>query len=134
MLKIPKGFDVDSYPVLLKEKAIEDIDYAEIMIKRRRNGYGLFFAHASIQKTLAMIICKQTRKMPPWRGDLTKLARLANVNLTREQREICKTLNFYHKEGLYLGLEYPEPTKKEAMNHLLRAKEFISSLPNPLAE
>ena len=65
MLKIPKGFDADSYPVLLKEKAIEDIDYAEIMIKRRRNGCGLFFAHASIQMTLAVIICKQTRTMPP---------------------------------------------------------------------
>jgi hypothetical protein len=72
--------------------------------------------------------------MPPWRGDITKLARLANVNLTKEQREFCKTLNFYHKEGLYLELQYSEPSKKEVRELLSRTKELVSSLPIPLAE
>ena len=133
MTKIPKGFDADSYAIFLKEKAEEDFDGAEFMINRR-GGFALYFAHAAIQKTMAVIICKKTRKMPPWRKDLIRLARYTNVKLTKEQREICKMLNFYHEEGLYPGLNYPAPSKKEARNHLAQAKKLALSLPNPLAK
>lgn len=133
-MKFPKGFDADSYPPFLKKKATEDINVAESMIKRRRKGFALFLAHSALQKIMAVIICKRTRTMPPWRGDLTKLAILANVKLTKEQRELCKILNFYHKEGLYLGLEYPEPSSKEARNYLSQAKALAKSLPDPLVK
>jgi hypothetical protein len=43
-------------------------------------------------------------------------------------------LNFYHVEGLYPGLYYPAPSKKEAKELLSHAKEFATSLPNHLAE
>ena len=129
-----KDFDVDVYAKFLKEKAEEDFDGAEFILKHNRMGVSLFFAHAALQNIMAVIICKATRKMPPWRRDLTRLARFANVKLTKEQRELCKTLNFYHVEGLYLGLQYPEPPKKEAKELLSRAKAFASSLSNPLAE
>lgn len=129
-----KDFDADGHAAFLKEKAKEDLEVAEEMLARKSNGFVLFLAHAAVQKTLAIIICKETQKMPPWRGDVTKLAGLANVKLTKEQRELCKVLNFYHKEGLYLGLQYPEPSKKEARELLSRAKELVSSLPDPLAE
>ncbi|MFZ5908894.1 MAG: HEPN domain-containing protein [Chloroflexota bacterium] len=128
-----RDFDVDGYAKFLKEKSIEDFEFAKRMLKWQKMGYCLFWAHAALQKTMAVIICKETRKMPPWRKDLTRLARLANVELTKDQRELCKILNFYHVEGLYLGLQYPEPPKKEAKELLFRAKEFASLLP-PLAE
>jgi HEPN domain-containing protein len=129
-----KDFDADGYAEFLKEKSTKDFKFAESMLKRKKMGYSLFWTHAALQKTMAVIICKDTRKMPPWRKDLTRLARFANVKLTKEQRELCKTLNFYHVEGLYLGLHYPEPPKKEAKELLSRAKELASLLPNPLAE
>lgn len=129
-----KDFDADRYAAFLKEKAKEDLEVAEEMLARQRKGFVLFLAHAALQKTLAVIICKETQKMPPWRGDITKLARLANVKLTKEQREFCKTLNFYHKEGLYLELQYSEPSKKEVRELLSCTKEIVSSLPIPLAE
>ncbi|MCI0554147.1 MAG: HEPN domain-containing protein [Anaerolineae bacterium] len=132
-MRFPKGFEADSYAVFLKKKAEEDFDGAEFMINRR-GGYALYFAHAAIQKTMAVIICKKTRKMPPWRRDLIRLARFTNVKLTKEQREICRMLNFYHNEGLYLGLHCPEPSKKEARNYLAQAKRLAASLPNPLAK
>jgi HEPN domain-containing protein len=125
----PKDFDADHFARNLKESADQAFDGAEFILKRNRMGVSLFFAHAALQRAMAVIICKDTRKMPPWRRDLTRLARLANVKLTKEQRELCKTLNFYHVEGLYLGLQYPEPPKKEAKELLSRAKEFAASLP-----
>lgn len=126
-----KDFNADGYAKFLKEMSAQDFKFAESMLRRQKMGYSLFWTHAAIQKTMAVIICKDTRAMPPWRRDLTRLARLANVKLTKEQRELCKTLNFYHVEGLYLGLQYPEPPKKEAKELLSRAKAFASSLSNP---
>ena len=95
----------------------------------------VFFVHGSLQKMIAANICRQTRSMPPWRYDLTKLAKIANMSLSKEQKDFCKIMNFYHKEGLYL-LEYqhPMPSKNEARNYIQRAKALASSLPNPLAE
>jgi HEPN domain-containing protein len=132
-MRFPKGLDADSYAFFLKKKAEEELDGAEFMIDRR-GGFALYFAHAAIQKTMAVIICKKTRRMPPWRKDLLRLVRFTNVRLTKEQREVCKMLNFYHEEGLYPGLNYPAPSKKEARKCLAQAKKLISSLPNPLAE
>ncbi|OGO76266.1 MAG: hypothetical protein A3K45_07365 [Chloroflexi bacterium RIFOXYC12_FULL_59_14] len=129
-----KEFDAESYTVFLKEKSTEDFKVAELMLRWQSMGYCLFWTHAALQKSFAAIICKETQKRPPWRGDLTKLARLAKVSLTSEQREFFKVLNFYHKEGLYLGLVYPEPSRKETRKHLLTAKKMAASLSNPLAE
>ena len=133
-MKFPNGFDADSYADFLKEKAEKDFNHADYIINRpRRGGYALYFAHAAIQKLMAVIICKQTRQMPPWRRDLIRLARFTNVKLTKEQREICKMLNFYYEEGLYPELNYPAPSKKESKNHLAQAKKLASALPNPPA-
>lgn len=129
-MKQDKELDADRYAAFLKENADEDFDGAEFILKYNRMGFCLFPTHAALQKTFAVIICKETRKMPPWRRDLMRLANFAHVKLTKEQRELCKTLNFYHVEGLYLGLQYPEPPKKEAKKLLSRTKEFASSLPN----
>ena len=130
----PKDFDADKYAVVLKKSADDAFDGAELMLRHKKNGYALFWTHVALQRAMAVIICSETQKMPPWRRDLTRLARFANVKLTKEQRELCTTLNFYHVEGLYLGFHYPAPSKKETKALLSRAKEFASSLPNHLAE
>jgi HEPN domain-containing protein len=127
-------FDAEIYAVFLKERATQDLKVAEMLVKDQRPGHSLFFAHAALQKMFAALICTETRKAPPWRKDLTKLAKLAKVSLTSEQRKFLKKLNFYHDEGLYLGLEYPEPSKEEARTHLLNAKKMAESLPNPRTE
>jgi HEPN domain-containing protein len=127
-------FDAEVYAVFLKEKATQDLKAAEMMVRYQRPGYSLFFAHAALQKMFAALICTETHKAPPWRKDLTKLAKLAKVSLTSEQREFLRILNFYHDEGLYLGIKYPEPPKKEAKTHLLNAKKMAASLSSPSTE
>lgn len=130
-----KDFNAAEYTILLWKRAISDFDAAESIISERESfGAGLFFIHLSIQKMLAANICYQTRFMPLWNYDLTKLARRANVKLTEEQMEFCKILNFYHKEGNYLGLEHPIPSLEQVQKYLSSAKMLISSIPNPLAE
>ena len=133
-MRTPKDFDADKYTAFLWKRAVDDLEAAELIIEERESfGFGLFFVHGSLQKMIAANICRQTHSMPPWRYDLTKLARIANISLTKEQKDFCKIMNFYHKEGLYLGLEYPEPSKVDARNYVLRAKELASSFPNPIA-
>jgi HEPN domain-containing protein len=127
-------FDIEKYSSFLQNCATEDLQVAEkFIVERQSLGFGLYFVHSALQKTLAAIICRQIHNKPPWRTDLTELARLANIQLSQEQRELCKTMNFYHKEGLYLGLEYPKPTKKQASDLLTRTKMLMSSLPISLA-
>jgi HEPN domain-containing protein len=135
-MKFPKGFDADKYTALLWKRAVSDLKAAELIIEERESfGFGLFFVHGSLQKMIAASICHQTRSMPPWRYDLTKLAKIANISLSKEQKDFCRLMNFYHKEGLYLlEHQYPKPSKEEARKHVQRAKELASSLPNPLAK
>ncbi|HEU0294507.1 MAG TPA: HEPN domain-containing protein [Anaerolineales bacterium] len=135
-MKFPKGFDADKYTALLWKRAVSDLKAAESIIEEReRFGFGLFFVHGSLQKMIAANICHQTHSMPPWRYDLTKLAKIANISLSKEQKDFCKIMNFYHKEGLYLlELQHPIPSKEQARNYVQRAKELAASLPNPLAK
>ncbi|MEW5828447.1 MAG: HEPN domain-containing protein [Chloroflexota bacterium] len=128
-------FQPDQYAGFLQKQATEHLEVAKLMIlKRKRYGAGLFFAHAALQNSFAALICKNTHNRPPWRSDLTRLAKLAKIRLTKEQRELCKVMNFYHKEGLYLGLEYPEPTKKDAYDYWLQARIMILTFSTSLAE
>ena len=133
-MKFPKGFDADNYTALLWKRAVSDLGVAQLIIEERESfGYGLYFVHGSLQKMIAANICHQTRSMPPWRYDLTKLAKIANISLSKEQKEFCKVMNFYHKEGLYLReFEHPIPSKAEARNYIQHAKKLAASLPNPL--
>jgi HEPN domain-containing protein len=125
-----ENFDADAYADFLISEARKDMDLAERLIGRKRMGFALFIAHACLQKEIAAIICKQTHKMPPWRSDVRALARIAKIRLTKKQRDFCKVMNFYHKEGNYLGLEYPEPSKKAAFELLSQAREMTLSLSN----
>jgi len=134
-MRLPKDFDAEKYTAFLWKRAVDDLKAAELIIEERESfGFGLFFVHGSLQKMIAANICRQTCTMPPWRYDLTKLAKIARIPLTKEQKEFCKILNFYHKEGLYLGLEFPQPSKEDARNYVLRVKELASSFPIPLAD
>lgn len=135
-MKFPKGFDADKYTAPLWKRAVSDLKAAERIIEEReRFGFGLFFVHGSLQKMIAANICHQTRSMPPRRYDLTKLAKIANISLSKEQKDFCRIMNFYHREGMYLlEFQHPIPSKEETRNDVQRAKELASSLPNPLAE
>ena len=135
-MKFPKGYDADKYTALLWKRGVSDLKVAELVIEERESfGLGLFFVHGSLQKMIAANICRQTSSIPPWRYDLTKLAKLANIPLTKEQKDFCKILNFYHKEGPYLvEREHSKPSKEEARNYVKSAKRLAASLPNPLAK
>lgn len=135
-MKFPNGYDAQKYTALLWKRAVSDLKVAELIIEERESfGIGLFFVHGSLQKMIAANICHRTRSMPPWRYDLTKLAKIANISLSKEQKGFCRIMNFYHKEGPYLlEYEHPIPSKEEARDYIQRAKELAASLDNPLAK
>jgi len=128
-LRKSKRFDADSCAAALWNTALSDFDGAEDLIRGRGSfGMGLFIVHAALQRAFYAKICRQTRAAPPRSADLIKLAKTANFVLSKEQRQFCQTMNFYHKEGLYLGLEHSAPSLEQAEEYLIRAKTLIASL------
>jgi len=112
----------------------DSLEFAEVLINELgRCGQGLYFTHLAIEKTFKAHVCKETNEIAPRLHDLFALAKLGKIDLTQEQSNFCETMNFYYREGLYLGLEYPEPSPQQARDYLAQANEMISSLIIPLA-
>ena len=52
-MRFLKGFDVDKYTALLWNRAVDDLEAAELIIEERESfGFGLFVVHASLQRNI----------------------------------------------------------------------------------
>jgi len=80
-----------------------DIETAEAMLKSGRYLYVLFICQQAIEKVLKALIVQETEQLPPRVHDLLKLAGLAKVDVTDEEKEFLNKLSFY-----YLETRYPE--------------------------
>jgi len=118
-----------------QDGAKESLEFADMLVSELQHfGPSLFWAHLALEKTLKAHVCKETKEIAPRLHDLVKLAEIGKIELQPEQVEFFQTMNFYFREGNYLGLEYPEPSEQQTREYINRAKEMIYSLQIPLAE
>jgi len=84
-----------------------DYETAEAMLKSGRYLYVLFCCQQSVEKRLKAILLHKTSQMPPKTHDLAKLALLADLKLTDEQKLFLHRLSNY-----YIETRYPEEVKE----------------------
>lgn len=81
--------------------AMEDIDAARILIDKRKLWQGLFFVHLALEKALKSRVIGFTHDSAPKIHNLVRLAELAGMDLTADQKEVLAEYNQYCAQGRY---------------------------------
>jgi HEPN domain-containing protein len=118
--------DVAKQVAYWRDGAQEELDVAHDLLEKRRWRHCLFFAHLAVEKLLKAGVSKVTGNVPPRIHNLFRLAELAEVAISTEQRSLLARLNEYHIEGRYpeQAQALPSPGADQARDYLRRAEEF----------
>lgn len=66
----------------------------------------LFFVHLYLEKTLKGLVQKETGKTPPYSHDLLILAKIAKLNITKEQEDNLTTINTFNIRARYADYKF----------------------------
>jgi len=91
--------NVDKQVAYWLESAKEDWEVANQLLQTGKVRHGIFFLHLTIEKTLKGLYCKQTSQVPPKTHNLLRLAELASLALTDEQRDVLAVINKFNSQG-----------------------------------
>jgi HEPN domain-containing protein len=111
-----------------RQGAEEDWQVARDLIERGHTRHGLFFAHLACEKALKALVVVQTDDLAPRLHNLTRLAELAQLQLSASQLDLLAELNAYNLEGRYPDALAEPPTPAEAKRLVNRASEVFEWL------
>jgi len=120
--------DIDKQIAYWRDGASEDWDAAQELVGRGRTRHGLFFAHLALEKLLKAHVCCHTQDLAPRIHPLLRLADLAGLTLSDEQREFLAWFDQYQIEGRYPDTLLPAPSVEMARAEMARAQEVFQWL------
>lgn len=86
---------------LWRESAERNLEAAEDMAKFGHRDWALFIGQLSLEKLLKGLIVKEKNETPLFIHDLVKLAELAGLKVTTEQRERLAKVTRFHVAARY---------------------------------
>lgn len=92
------------------DSAKDALEAAEIMFKKEKFAFSLFFGHLSLEKILKALVIKNTKQHTPYIHKLETLAELAGLELNDEQIDFLCQVTSFNLEGRCQ--EYIEKIKK----------------------
>ncbi len=87
----------------------------------------LFFVHLYLEKILKGLVYKVTMKVPPFTHDLLVLAGIADIPLTKEQRDHLAAINTFNIRARYADYKfsfYKKATQKFAVEYCRIAEDL----------
>jgi HEPN domain-containing protein len=117
--------DISKQVAHWRQLAEEDWAVAVDLVGDGRTRHGLFFAHLALEKLLKALVCRHTQEMAPKIHSLVRLAELAGLQPSPEQRDVLAEMNAFHLEGRYPEALTPEPALEEAQAYVARAEEVL---------
>ena len=85
-------------------------------------------AHLALEKILKAYVVRATSEVPPRIHNLDKLAEIAGLELSREQRELLREFEAYQIEGRYPDQNQVEIGSQIAERDFERAKGMLEWL------
>ena len=110
------------------EGAVESWRDSEAPLQARRFTFAAFAFHLALEKELKARVVAQTGSIPPRIHNLVRLAELAGLALSDEQKALLAELNMYQMVGHYQDLNRAAPNKEQVMRDFARAQEFFKWL------
>ena len=78
-----------------------DLETAKALLESRRYLYVLFMCQQCLEKLLKAQVMARTVELPPRIHGLVRLAELAALNLSKEEREFLERLSLYYIQSRY---------------------------------
>ena len=103
----------------------EEWELAGHLIDKGKVRQGLFFAHLAVEKCLKGLVCKRSQDVAPKIHNLLRLAELAGLSPSREQRGILGELNTLCITCRYPDSDSPLGYDKEGAIGFLKEAEGI---------
>jgi HEPN domain-containing protein len=98
------------------------------LVERGKTLYGLFFVHLAMEKMLKAHVCKQTQELAPKIHSLLRLAEIAMIGLTEEQKSTLNLVTIYCMEGRYPETFADPPSKERAKALAVNSREIYEWL------
>ncbi|MFI5341084.1 MAG: HEPN domain-containing protein [Candidatus Methylomirabilales bacterium] len=96
-MKSPAGKDVKSWV----DASRYDLETARALLESRRYLYVLFMCQQSLEKLLKAHVVSRTVEFPPRIHSLVRLAELAELNPSEEERGFLERLSLYYIQSRY---------------------------------
>lgn len=110
-----------------KKSAFLDRKTSKDLFKSKNYVGGLFFVHLYLEKILKGLVQKETKTPPPFSHDLLVLAKIAKINLSKEQEENLAVINTFNIKTRYADYKfafYKKATKVFALKFYKIAEEL----------
>ena len=106
----------------------EDLAAAQSLLEAGHYRHALFFAHLAVEKSLKAHVTRQMLAMPPKSDDLARLALLAELDLSAEQKGWLRELNMFQVAGLYPDTAQAVIDRPATEPRVSQAREFCRKL------
>lgn len=100
-----------------RASATEDFKVAKSLFLKKYYLHCLFFCHLALEKKLKGLVVQETNVTAPYTHDLRRLAELAAVKMTEEQRRLLDTFSHFNIAGRY-------PEEKTMLYRKYRDRKF----------
>ncbi len=107
------------------EEEFEFVDHAFLWRKPRQ---AMFHAHLSLEMALKASVCSFLKDVSPKIHDLVRLAQIAQLPISDNQKRFLGKMNQYNITGRYTNPLPQEPTHEEAAQLIQTSKEFVKWL------
>jgi len=129
----PTGKDIKSWVGASRY----DLETARALLESRRYLYVLFMCQQSLEKLLKAHVMARTVEFPPRIHSLVRLAELATLNVSKEERGFLERLSLY-----YIQSRYPpdiqnlarKVSRSLAVEHLAQTESLWKRLRRQLAQ
>jgi HEPN domain-containing protein len=111
-----------------KTSGEEDFAAAKTLMGKGHLRHCLFFAHLALEKMLKAHVVVQTREIPPRIHDLARLAKIADLDLNKKQKDFLLEFGVYQLEGRYPDSQQMLLDKVLTKKKLAAAKEMLEWL------
>lgn len=132
-VKDPTGKDVKSWV----DASRYDLETARALLRSRRYLYVLFMCQQSLEKLLKAHVMARTVEFPPRIHSLVRLAELAALNVSKEERGFLERLSLYYIQSRYPP-DIQNLTKKVsgslALEHLAQTESLWKRLRRQLTQ
>jgi HEPN domain-containing protein len=120
--------DVAKQIAYWRDGAAEDIRAARILVDKRCERHGLFFAHLAIEKLLKAHIVRSVGGVPPKIHVLPRLAELAGLRIPQEHQSFIRRFDRYQAMGRYPDASAPRIPQRRARELLEETEEVYEWL------
>ena len=125
--------DVAAQIAYWRDSALEDWVVAKELVANKHVRHGLFFLHLTLEKAVKAHVAKVTLDAPPKIHNLLRLAELASLHITAEQRDLLAEANRFSLVGRYPESVMPRlPDESELQGLLKHSDEVLTWLIQPL--